>query len=227
MPMPRWREYLSNAGKAHHPVLAPWLAFAGLPHGAVRGEGAGAGGAVRRQRAIRKVRSTRWSRRRSPAKPPATLAEVAKKYDARVQGRRKRRGRRRRKKQPAPTRLADADAEAVRQVLDGPGSPTDHCRRRDQPVLRPRPARPADGPAAAGRAVAGHRARRSAAGDGAGRCARRRTSRACSCAATRPTPARRCRGSSWRCCAGDAQAVREGQRPAGAGAGDRVARTTR
>ena len=38
--MQRWREYLDQRPRqAHHPVLAPWLAFAALPREAVRGEG--------------------------------------------------------------------------------------------------------------------------------------------------------------------------------------------
>jgi mono/diheme cytochrome c family protein len=122
----RWREYLNNAGKSHHPVFAPYFAFVALPSDQF---------ATKAAEVARKVAANDDSKKPINAvvakafagKAPESLADVTKRYgaifkdvDDRWQQALKDAAA---KKQPAPEKLPDADAEAVRQILYGPGSP--------------------------------------------------------------------------------------------------------
>src|SRR5262249_19639026 len=123
----RWREYLNNAGRSHHPVFSPYLDFTAIPADQF---------ATKAPALAQKVAGNDDSKKPVNAlgakafagKAPESLAEVAKRYgaifkdvDERWQQALKDAAQ---KKQPAPTKLPDADGEAVRQILYGPASPT-------------------------------------------------------------------------------------------------------
>ncbi|MFO0879431.1 MAG: PSD1 and planctomycete cytochrome C domain-containing protein [Gemmataceae bacterium] len=113
----RWRQYLARVAAQHHPVLTPLLTFA---------------------RASEKdyaALAAKFAKNQEPGKslnplvarlfagaPPKSLAEVTTRYGqlfAEVD----RRWQETQKKDATATRLADADAEALRQVLYAPDAP--------------------------------------------------------------------------------------------------------
>jgi hypothetical protein len=115
----RWREYLRGARRRHHPVLAPLLAFA------AKGDPG---------KPINPLIAKALAE-----KPPASLEDVTgayarlfKEVDAQWQQALRDAAA---KKQPAPTRLADADREAIRQVLYGPDAPTSIAPAALRPFL--------------------------------------------------------------------------------------------
>ncbi len=103
----RWREYLRTARRGHHPVLAPLFAFAGRPEKEYAGLAGRLASGRLDGRPINAVVARALADRR-----PAALADVAAVY-ARLF-----------KDVDSPVRLAEADREAIRQVLYGPGAPT-------------------------------------------------------------------------------------------------------
>jgi hypothetical protein len=122
----RWRAFLRQTRKTHHPVLAPWHAFAALP----------AGEFARRAPAV----AAKVAANSDPGKPinpagtkalagaaPKSLAEVARRYgelfasaDRQWQ---EALSRARTAGMPPPKALADSAWEQVRRVLYGAGSP--------------------------------------------------------------------------------------------------------
>jgi hypothetical protein len=105
----RWRGYLGEARKKHHPVLAPWLAFAALPKeefNAKAGDLAARIGANREPgKPINALVAKAFA---GPA--PSSLAEVAARYEQLFK--------------EAEALPRTSEKEAIRVVLHGPGSPT-------------------------------------------------------------------------------------------------------
>jgi hypothetical protein len=119
----RWRRYLAATRKAHHPIFAPWHAFAALPARdfAARAPALAARFAAKGERG----KSINPAVARAFAgKAPADLADVARRYGELLAGV-ERRWRALKAKTPAAVRLPEADQEALRQVLYGRGGPTD------------------------------------------------------------------------------------------------------
>jgi mono/diheme cytochrome c family protein len=120
--MRRWRQYLGAARKGHHPVLAPFLAFAALPEKdyATKAAALAARFAANSEpgKAINPLVAKAFA-----SKPPASFADVARLYGQLF------------KEADSPTRHADADREAIRQVLYGPGAPTNIAPEQLEPFL--------------------------------------------------------------------------------------------
>jgi hypothetical protein len=118
----RWRTYLAQTSKGHHPVFAPWHAFVALPAGEFKAKAP----ALAARIAANKEKGKRINSAVAAAfagKAPASLGEVAKRYgDLFVAVDRAWQEARRR--EPGLKRLPDADQEALRQVLYGPNAPT-------------------------------------------------------------------------------------------------------
>ncbi len=107
----RWRQYLGEARRKHHPVLAPYLAFSALPQADYPAKAA--------------TLAERIAANADPGKPinplvakafagkkPASLADVAKLYAGLF------------KQAESADRRKDEALEGIRQVLFGPGAPT-------------------------------------------------------------------------------------------------------
>jgi hypothetical protein len=115
----RWQKFLDETKKKHHPVFAPWVAFAALP----QKEFAAKAPELAQHLAANADPQRRINPRLAQAfagPPPATLRAVAKRYadlfaevDKEWQA----------ATQRGETKLADADLEQLRQVLYGDGSP--------------------------------------------------------------------------------------------------------
>jgi mono/diheme cytochrome c family protein len=134
----RWREYLRAARKGHHPVLAPFLAFAAL--------------AEKDYPAKAAALAAQFAANREPGKPinplvakafaaskPASLVDVTRLYDQLFKDTDTHWQEALRtataEKRLAPVRLPDADREAIRQVLYGPGAPTNITPQQFEPFL--------------------------------------------------------------------------------------------
>jgi len=125
----RWQAYLATAAAKSDPAWAPWAAFARLKEDEFSGAAADITQQLSREEINPRVAA-------AFAAPPATPREVAERYarvfseiDAEwrtILAAAERDGR------PAPTVLADPAAEALRQVLYGPGSP---CVIPDEPIV--------------------------------------------------------------------------------------------
>jgi hypothetical protein len=121
----RWQAYLARSRKGHHPVLAPWHQFAALPEKDFA--------AKAREVAARLAAPVNPVVARSFAdKPPATLAEAAKRYgeilnaaDKLWQEAVKRAAE---AKTPPPAALPDPAQEELRQVFHGPEAPPNVAR---------------------------------------------------------------------------------------------------
>ncbi|MBX9789149.1 MAG: PSD1 and planctomycete cytochrome C domain-containing protein [Pirellulales bacterium] len=118
----RWAAYLAASGRRADPIFAPWLAFTQLKDDEF------ASSAIEITQQLQSAAATLHPGVAAAfAQPPASIAEVAESYgalfvevevvwqkqcdDARAAG------------APLPTALADAELEALRQVLYGDGSP--------------------------------------------------------------------------------------------------------
>jgi hypothetical protein len=119
----RWQAFLARARKEHHPVFAPWHAFAALPP---KDFAAGARGICLRlaSPAPNGPRVNAIIARSFVGKPPETLADAAKRYgellnsvDHHWQEALKA------AKGPPPQQLQDAVEEELRQVFWGPEAP--------------------------------------------------------------------------------------------------------
>ncbi|MFO0928840.1 MAG: DUF1549 and DUF1553 domain-containing protein [Gemmataceae bacterium] len=116
----RWRAYLAQAAKGHHPVLAPFVAFARLPQAEYAAKAPGYAARIAADAEKGKPINPRVAKAFA-GPPPASLADVARKYEALfreaeaawVEA----------SKRPGATRLDDAPLEAIRQVLHGAGAP--------------------------------------------------------------------------------------------------------
>src|SRR5439155_14138505 len=75
----RWREYLNNAGRAHHPVLSPFLAFAALPSDQFAAKAAALAEKVAAN-ADQKKPINALVAKAFAGKSPESLADVAKRY---------------------------------------------------------------------------------------------------------------------------------------------------
>jgi hypothetical protein len=104
----RWRDFVAGAAKAHHPVLAPWHAFAALPaeERAARGAALAAGFAANADPAKPLVPAVAAA---FAGDPPATLKDVADRYGRVFAG-----------AEAAPD---DAALAPVRELLHGEPSP--------------------------------------------------------------------------------------------------------
>jgi hypothetical protein len=121
----RWQVYLTRTGKTHHPVFAPWHAFAALPEKDFAAQAkevwARLAGKASPARPVNPLVARAFSRQ-----PPKTLAEAAQCYSALFNAADKR-------WQQAlvkaawsgamPARLPDTAQEQLRQVFYGPESP--------------------------------------------------------------------------------------------------------
>jgi hypothetical protein len=120
----RWQAYLGRTTRSHHPVFAPWHAFAALPEKtfAQQSKDVMARLLANRDRPINPLVAQAFS-----CQPPARMAEVAQRY-AKVLLAVDRswslaRALAVRLKQPDPIRLDDPHAEELRQVFHGPDAP--------------------------------------------------------------------------------------------------------
>jgi mono/diheme cytochrome c family protein len=119
----RWQSYLERTARTPHRVWSAWHAFADLPEKdfAARAKDLAARLAAGRDQPINPLVAKLFA-----GPPPATLAEVANRYGQLLNETDKlwqeELARAARENRPAPGRLADADREEVRQVLDGPGA---------------------------------------------------------------------------------------------------------
>jgi hypothetical protein len=120
----RWQAYLERTARSHHPVFAPWHAFAALPEKTF----------AEQSKEVMPRLLADYTRPINPlvakalsGKPPASMAEVAQRY-AKLLNTIDRswwltRALARRLKQPAPVRLDDPHEEELRQVFYGPDEP--------------------------------------------------------------------------------------------------------
>jgi cytochrome c553 len=97
----RWRAYLAGAKKKHHPVLAPWLAFAALPKEEFAEKSAALAKSIAANADPNKPIPPLVAKAFEGA-PPASLAEVAQRYE----------------------NLFKEPDKAIRAVLEGPNAPT-------------------------------------------------------------------------------------------------------
>lgn len=116
----RWRPYLAQAARKHHPVLSPWLAFARLPEKEFASRAAGLAATVAANDTQPTVNPLVAKAFEGP--PPASLADVAKRYEKLFHGADDK-WRLIQKSDPKVTRLPDASQEEIRQVLYGTASP--------------------------------------------------------------------------------------------------------
>jgi hypothetical protein len=119
----RWQAFLARTRKEHHPVFAPWHAFAALPP---KDFAAGARSICQRLTApptnapaINPTIAHSFA-----AKPPETLADAAKRYGELLNAAEKQwQEACKSAKGPKPERLQDAAQEELRQVFWGPEAP--------------------------------------------------------------------------------------------------------
>jgi len=129
----RWRDYLEEAQEGADPVFAAWQAYAKLPPGEFAAQ---ASQIAARLLAAPPGQVNRLIARQFSAAPPASLAEVARRYGeafARVNAQwRAELAAAASEQRPPPLGLADDAAEALRRVLyseDGP------CEVPDEPIV--------------------------------------------------------------------------------------------
>ncbi|HXG08980.1 MAG TPA: PSD1 and planctomycete cytochrome C domain-containing protein [Gemmataceae bacterium] len=123
----RWQGFLTETRKAHHPVLAPWHAFAALPQKDFTSQAAAVAARVAAnadpQGPINPLVAQAFA-----GPPPASLRDVAERYGKLLAGadRLWQEALKAAKEQNAapPAALPDPDQEALRQLLYGPGTPT-------------------------------------------------------------------------------------------------------
>jgi hypothetical protein len=111
--MERWKARLNAAAKAHDPVLAPWQAFAALPGDAFKAKAADvAKGLAEPGKRVNPVVAKAFAET-----PPAGMADVAARYGALLA---QAESRWREAAKSGSKALAEADWEALRQVLHAP-----------------------------------------------------------------------------------------------------------
>jgi hypothetical protein len=117
----RWQVYIDKSKKKHHPVFAPWNAFAALPENqfALR---APALAVALAQRASPEQRVNPLLARALAAQPPKTLGDVARIY-GKVLNDVDKKWQALLKTSPSVTALPDHDEEELRHVLYAPDSP--------------------------------------------------------------------------------------------------------
>jgi hypothetical protein len=121
----RWRAYLDRTARQHHPVFAPWHAFAALPEKTFAERAKGLATAFGETNdSARPINPL--VRKMIVEKPPQTLADLAARYAELLNGIEKRwqeaKQRAVEAKQLAPTALPDAAEEELRHVFHGPDS---------------------------------------------------------------------------------------------------------
>src|SRR5262249_44123111 len=117
----RWRTYLGQQAQTHHPVLAPWFAFAQLSPAEFADKAPALAARITANR-DKELPINPLVAKAFAGKPPASLGEVARRYDGVV--REVEQAWQEAQKKGKKGRLDDASQEAVRQVLYGPGSPS-------------------------------------------------------------------------------------------------------
>ena len=123
----RWRDYLWKMAKADDPIFLPWRRFAELP----AAEFGGRAEDVLRGLRDEKVEKANAIAGQAFAAAPDSMRAVVESY-GRMFADVERQWRELLAKEPAAKALPDANLEAVRQVLYGPGSP---CVVPDEPVV--------------------------------------------------------------------------------------------
>jgi hypothetical protein len=119
----RWRNWLAKVRKTHHPVLAPWLAFASLPKDDFATRAATLAKQIAANRDASKPITPLVAKAFAGA-APMTLADVARRYEALFKEADKSWQELLRSGGPMkPARLPSADQEAIRQVLYAADSP--------------------------------------------------------------------------------------------------------
>jgi hypothetical protein len=113
----RWQAYLERAGRTHHPVWAPWHAFAAVPEKEFTTRSAPLMLALRAGRCADQ-RVNPLVARALVEMPPRSMNEVAARYAAVLLQTEK-------LWQKAPDALADPHREQLRRVVHGPEAPPD------------------------------------------------------------------------------------------------------
>jgi hypothetical protein len=139
----RWKDYLAETRKTHHPVFAPWNALAALSEKEFAEKSAAALDQLRKNSSEKPINPL--VAKALADKPPQKLSEAGEIYgtllnavekkwqdglkEATTQGR------------PAPTALADAAEEELRQIFHGPKAPANAVRTElaDLQILPDRP----------------------------------------------------------------------------------------
>lgn len=121
----RWKAYLTRTQRVHHPVFAPWHAFAALPEKDFAEKAAALSTQFARPDPARPVNPQ--VARAFAGKPPATLAEAARRYGELLNGADELWQETLQDAEEAdiapPARLSDAAQEELRQVFHGPDAP--------------------------------------------------------------------------------------------------------
>jgi hypothetical protein len=120
----RWQAYLERTARSHHPVFAPWHAYASLPGMTFSLESTNV---MQRLLADRARPINPLVAKAFSGKPPASMTDVAQRY-AKLLGDMDRkwslvRALAFRLKRSNPDRLTDPDDEELRQVFYGPNAP--------------------------------------------------------------------------------------------------------
>ncbi len=113
----RWRAYLAETRKKHHPVLAPWHAFAALPPAEFAAKAPAVAAGLGNGTSINLLVVRAFA-----GKAPTSLADAAKRYGE-LFGAAEKRWQEALKGSPGAKGLPNPDLEAIRQVLYGPGAP--------------------------------------------------------------------------------------------------------
>ncbi|MCS6859576.1 MAG: PSD1 and planctomycete cytochrome C domain-containing protein [Abditibacteriales bacterium] len=107
----RWRTFLDETAKSHHPIFAPWHAFAALSEQEFAARAAGLAEKFAANADPQKPLNGLVAQ--AFAQPPASLPEVAARYGALLS------------RFQQPHELPNADEEALRQALNAIGAPLD------------------------------------------------------------------------------------------------------
>lgn len=130
----RWQSLLERAKESHHPIFAPWLAFAAIPEAEFAGRAPEVAAKVAAN-ADEKAPLNPLVARAFAGEPPASLREVAHRYGALfaevdrewrelLDAHTAKLAAANREGEPPPQTLDDLDQEAIRQLLYGMEAPT-------------------------------------------------------------------------------------------------------